>query len=170
MFFKPCVMIAPLAYVFMLFPYTARAQIADSPDTTREGITINYTEAHVGEYTLPDPLKKADGQMVTDARTWFGQRRPEILRLFEENQYGRTPGRPEDMSFDLFDPGTPAFDGKALRKQVTIYFSRDKAGPKMDLLIYLPANADKPVPLLLNIGLTANSSMVDDPGVKKGEV
>ena len=53
---------------------------------------------------------------------------------------------------------------------MTIYFSRDKAGPKMDLLVYLPAEARKPVPVLLNLSFTANSNVVDDPGVKPGEV
>jgi hypothetical protein len=40
----------------------------------------------------------------------------------------------------------------------------------MDLLIYLPAGATKPVPLLLNVSFSANSSSVDDPGIKPGEV
>ncbi|HKC88159.1 MAG TPA: acetylxylan esterase, partial [Blastocatellia bacterium] len=105
-----------------------------------------------------------------DAKTWLQKRRPEIVRLFEENQFGRSPGRLAGMSFDVFDKGAPALDGKAIRKQVTVYFSRDKAGPKMDLLIYLPAGARNPVPLLLNLSFSANSSVVDDPGVKSGEV
>jgi len=74
------------------------------------------------------------------------------------------------MSFDLFDKGTPALEGKAIRKQVTIYFSADKSGPKMDLLIYLPAGARQPVPLLLNLSFSANASAVDDPRIKPGEV
>lgn len=74
------------------------------------------------------------------------------------------------MSFEVFDKGTVALDGKALRRQVTIYFSPNKAGPKMDLLVYLPAEARKPLPLLLNISFTANSNAVDDPGIKPGEV
>lgn len=40
----------------------------------------------------------------------------------------------------------------------------------MDLLIYLPAGARKPVPLLLHLGFGANASSVRDPGVKAGEV
>src|SRR6185295_10169813 len=84
--------------------------------------------------------------------------------------FGRSPGRPPKMSFDVFDKGTPALDGKALRRQVTVYFSADKSGPKMDLLLYLPAGAPKPVPLLLNLSFAANSSTVDDPGIKAGEV
>ena len=159
-----------VASATILFAGAARGQVADAPDGNVAGIPVNYTEAKVGSYTLPDPLMLADGQPVRDAMTWLEKRRPEIVRLFEENQFGRSPGRPEGMSFEVFDKGTPAFDGKAIRRQVTIYFSKDKSGPKMDLLIYLPADAAKPVPLLLNAGFSANSSTVDDPGVKQGEI
>lgn len=134
------------------------------------GIPVNYDQAKVGTYTLPDPLVLDDGQPVRDAKTWYKVRRPEIVKLFEEDQYGRDPGRPKDMSFDVFDQGTPVFGGKAVRKQVTIYFSANRSGPKMDLLIYVPSAARKPVPLLLNISFNANSNTVDDPGLKAGEV
>lgn len=141
--------------------------------TVVAGIPVNYDQAKVGTYTLPDPLVLQNGKPVRDAKTWFSKRRPQIVKLYEEDQYGRSPGRPKDMSFDVFDKGTTALDGKAIRKQVTIYFSKDKSGPKMDLLVYVPAAsaaAHKPVPLLLNISFTANSNTVDDPGVKPGEV
>lgn len=140
------------------------------PAAVVAGIPVNYDEAKVGTYTLPDPLALANGKPVPDAKTWYKKRRPQIVKLFEENQYGRSPGRPKDMSFDVFDKGTPAFDGKAIRRQVTIYFSANKNGPKIDLLEYIPAAARKPVPLLLNISFTANSNAVDDAGVKPGEV
>ena len=148
----------------------AIGQADKPPAAVVAGIPVNYDEARVGTYTLPDPLLLANGKPVRDAKTWNEKRRPEIVRLFEENQYGRSPGRPAAMSFDVFDKGTPAFDGKGTRRQVTIYFSADKAGPKMDLLVYVPANASEPVPLLLNLGFSANSSTVNDPGVKAGEV
>jgi hypothetical protein len=151
-----------------LFGLAAFAQ--NPPPAVVAGIPVNYDEAKIGSYTLPDALVLSNGKPVKDARTWTTQRRPEIVRLFEENQYGSTPGRPAGMTFDVFDKGTPAFDGKALRRQVTIYFSKDKAGPKMDLLVYLPAGASKPVPLLLNVSFSANSSAVEDPGIKPGEV
>jgi hypothetical protein len=53
---------------------------------------------------------------------------------------------------------------------VTIYFNKDKTGPKLDLLLYVPAKAQKPVPVLLQISFGANSTAVEDPGVKPGEV
>src|SRR5579862_3991450 len=149
----------------------ATAALAQAPPPTNvAGIPVNYDEALVGTYTLPDPLVMANGRPVRDVKTWNDKRRPELVRLFEENEYGRAPGRPPAMSFNVFDKGTPALDGKAIRRQVTVYFSADKNGPKMDLLLYLPAEARAPVPLLLNLSFTANSSTVDDPGIKPGEI
>ena len=148
----------------------ASAQIIDSPDGVVAGIPVNYTEAKTGAYTLPDPLRLDNGEIVTNADTWFTVRRPQLLRLLEENQFGRVPGRPEHMSFDVFDRGTPAYDGKAIRKQVTIYFTADKSRDYLDLLMYLPADAKGPVPILVNLGWTGNNLSVDDPGVKVGRM
>src|SRR5947209_728637 len=119
----------------------APARKAPPPPAVVADIPVNYDEARTGTYTLPDPLILANGKPVRGARTWTEKRRPEIVRLFEENQYGRSPGRPAAMSFEVFDNGTPAMGGKALRKQVTVFFSADKNGPKEDIVIYLPANA-----------------------------
>ena len=159
-----------LSSVTVLICVGAFAQADRPPATVVAGIPVNYDEAKVGIYTLPDALVLANGKPDRNAKTWTEKRRPEILQLFEENQYGRSPGRPAAMSFDIFDKGTPVFDGAAIRRQVTIFFSADKAGPKMDLLTYVPARASKPVPLLLNLSFSANSSTVADPGVKPGEV
>src|SRR5215831_366638 len=115
------------------------------------GIPVNYDESKVGTYTLPDPLKLNNGQPVRDAKTWYDKRRPEIVEMFETQQYGRAPGRPKDESFDFVNKGTPAFDGKAIRKQVTINLSKDPTAPKIHLLVYLPATAKKPVPMFLSI-------------------
>ena len=159
----------PRTFALLTLSACAAMGQADKPPAPMvAGIPVNYDEARVGTYTLPDPLLLANGKPVRDAKTWNEKRRPEIVRLFEENQYGRSPGRPSAMSFDVFDKGTPAFDGKGTRRQVTIYFSADKGGPKMDLLVYVPANATGPVPLLLNLSFSANSSTVNDPGVKVG--
>jgi hypothetical protein len=110
-----------------------------APPTEVAGIPVNYDESKVATYTLPDPLVFANGKPVRDAATWTTKRRPELIRLFEENQYGRAPGRPAGMHFVTTERAGSAFNGKAVRRQVTVYFSAGTAGPKMDLLIYLPA-------------------------------
>lgn len=145
-------------------------RVADAPDGKVANIPANYTEALAGDHPLPDPLVLADGRAVLTAEDWLTKRRPELVRLFEENQFGRTPGRPANLSFEVTDPGTPAYAGKALRKQITIYFTKDREGPRADVLLYLPAAATKPVPVLLNASFTANNLTVDDPDVKVGRI
>src|SRR5271170_1672960 len=134
--------------------------------TVVAGIAVNYDEAKVGIYALPDPLKLNDGEAVRDARTWYSKRRPEIVEMFEGQQYGRAPGRPPGENFEVIDKGTPALNGKAIRKQVTIYLNKDKTGPSIDLLIYLPAAASKPVPMFFSINFGAVQNAVDDSGIK----
>lgn len=137
---------------------------------TVAGIPVNYVESNVQPYTLPDPLTLKNGERVEDPEVWYTRRRPEILHDFMECQFGHAPGRPGDMWFDVFDRGTVALDGKAIRKQVRIFFTADTAGPKMDLLLYLPANTTGPVPLLLSLNFVPSSSYINDPGIRKGEM
>ncbi len=159
-----------LTVVALVFASCAQGQAPTTEAAKPPAIPANYEESQTGTYTLPDPLVLANGKRVRDAGTWYKQRRPEIVKLFEENMHGRTPGRPTDRTFDVFDKGTPALDGKAIRKQVEVRFSAAKATPKMDVVIYTPAGAKKPVPLVLCINFTANSSMIEDSGIRQGEV
>jgi hypothetical protein len=153
----------------LFFIYSA-ASAQKEPNRIVAGIPVNYNEDSVGVYTLPDALLLINGKKVNSVDDWVKKRRPEIIKLVEENQFGKMPPRPQEMSFNVFDKGTLVLGGKAIRKQVTVYFTRDTSKNKMDILIYLPANSTKPVPVLLNISFTANKNMVDDPGVKDGEV
>ena len=138
---------------------------AAAPPAVVAGIPVNYDESKVGTYTLPDPLKLDNGKPVHDAKTWTEKRRPEIVTLFETQQYGIAPGRPADESFDVFDKGTPAFNGKAIRRQVTIHLSKDASWPEIHLVVYLPAAAKKPAPMFLNISFSPVQSAVNDPGI-----
>ena len=124
----------------------------------------NYDEAKVPAYTLPDPLRLADGKPVRDARTWRECRRPELLRLFEKHVYGRAPGRPERMRFEVQPVARNALGGKAVRKEVAILFRGDPEGPRMDLLLYLP-QGQKQVPLFLGLNFYGNQTIHTDPGI-----
>ncbi|MCF7885324.1 MAG: acetylxylan esterase [Candidatus Marinimicrobia bacterium] len=142
---------------------------AQAPDTVA-GIPVNYDESKVEDYELPPILQLENGEKVTDQERWSNQRRSEILEYFRKYQYGRIPVENADIQFDVFDKGSSAFKGEATRKQVNISFMKNTTGPNMDVLIYLPSKASKPVPILLMINFTANSSMVNDPGVKRGMI
>lgn len=142
-------------------------QIIDSPSDTVAGIAVNYTEAKVGSYTLPDPLKCLDGQIVKDSLTWFNKRRKEIVDLFEQNQFGIIPKDNIEINYDVFETGS-AFDNTAERTQITLNLSGNQKEKKIDLAYYIPTNVTKPVPVLLYISFGANSQVIDDPQIKEG--
>ncbi|MDE1176566.1 MAG: acetylxylan esterase [Edaphobacter sp.] len=148
----------------------ASAQAPASLPRVAAGIPVNYDEDKVGTYTLPDPLVMADGKPVKDAAAWNKKRRPEILRMFETQQFGVAPGRPKAERFEVIEQGTAALDGKALRRRVDIHLNADKSAPVIHLVEYLPAHASGKVPLLLNISFSAASNTVDDPTLPVGEI
>lgn len=159
-----------MAASFLCITPLAAQVVADAPPDTVADIPVNYTEALVGDFTLPDALVMANGTPVRNADMWMRQRRPELVRLFEEFQFGRSPGSPEEMVFEVSDGGAPAFDGRAIRRQVTLYFSGDRSGPTLDLLIYFPPDTAGPLPLFLNVSFAPNSLAVEDSGVAPSQV
>ncbi len=126
---------------------------------------VNYDESKVPEYTLPDPLLLEDGQRVTDAATWWDKRRPEILELFQTQVYGRSPQRPKGMSFEVTSVDERALDGLATRKEVSVHLTEDKADLSLDILIYLPNDAERPVPVFLGLNFSGNHSIHADPAI-----
>ena len=75
-----------------------------------EEIKINYDEALVPEYTLPDPLTCNDGTKVTTVEQWEKVRRPEILEQFQREMFGRLPkalreagNHPDFVTFRVFE-------------------------------------------------------------------
>jgi hypothetical protein len=126
---------------------------------------VNYDESKVPKYTLPDPLVMQDGQRVTDAAAWREKRRPELLRLFETYVYGKMPGRLKTTRFVVRSMSPDALEGKAVRKEVRVLFSGRETGPAMDLLIYLPRSATKPVPVFLGLNFYGNHTVHPDPGI-----
>ncbi len=126
----------------------------------------NYDEDKVPRYTLPDPLALSTGGAVTDPATWRTQRRPEILRLFEEHVYGRTPTGEVSVRVEVRSVASDALKGAATRKQVRLRFSDAVDGPKMDLLIYLPNGAPRPVPVFVGLNFHGNHTIHADPAIE----
>ena len=125
---------------------------------------VNYSETAVPSYTLPDPLTFAAGGRVTTAQAWNSRRRPEILELFRANVYGRSPGRAPGTRFETVAVERNVLGGAATRKLVAITFGRQD-GPRLDLLLYLPARARGPVPVFLGLNFGGNHTVAADPGI-----
>ncbi|MGA2678810.1 MAG: acetylxylan esterase [Sedimentisphaerales bacterium] len=125
-----------------------------------------YDEGNVPKFILPDPLVMLNGDKVSDVNTWKVKRRPEILRLFETNVYGRNVvGRPAGMTWKVTAENRSDMNGLAITKTVTIYFTGKDNGPKMDVNIVLPASAaQKPVPLIAIVEWAPKKQLLLDHG------
>jgi hypothetical protein len=140
----------------LIYPLVAAAQPPDA----------NYDESKVVSYTLPDSLKMLDGTQVGDSKSWFERRRPEILRLFEEHVYGKTPDKKLPVRFEVTSTDDNALGGTATRKEVTALFTTKKDGPHMDILIYLPKNRPQPTRMFVGLNFGGNHAVHSDPNIK----
>lgn len=130
-----------------------------------QGPSTNFDEAKVPPYTLPDPLTTSSGKKVVDRQTWNEQRRPELLKIFEENEYGRIPPKPRDLKFAKLEEDANALGGSAVRKQIEVSFSNSKTGPSMNILIYLPKHTSHSVPVFLGLNFHGNHTVQPDPKI-----
>ena len=119
----------------------------------------NFDESKVPNYKLPDPLVTLDGRRVTNARMWSEVRRPEILNLFETQVYGKTPAALKSMRFEVESVEKGALGGMSVRKQVTGLFNGRQDGPKMSILIYLPAARNKAAPIFAALNFEGNHTI-----------
>jgi len=144
---------------------------SSNPDAAKPFV-INYDEAKIPAYTLPDPLMTDAGKPVIDTKMWWECRRPEILSMFENEMYGRTPGyafaREELLRqprIEFLAEKKNALNGKAIRSEVRLHFTTNIDGPYLDVLLYLPAAAKKPVPAFVMLNFNGNQSITDEPDI-----
>jgi len=139
----------------------------------------NFDEANVPKFELTDPLKTLDGRKVDTPEFWNEVRRPEVLKLFEEEMYGkplpsRLPGYTVGgFGFDNRD--STVFNGKGTRYQIKLFFFKEEETitpdiPKINILIYTPNNVVGKVPAFIGLNFRGNHTVSDDPGIHLGTV
>ena len=127
----------------------------------------NYDESKVPDCALPDALIMQDGSRVETAEAWRTKRRPELLRLFAKQMYGRTPTASLPVEYETLSADENALDGAATRKQVRIHFSGGAL--HMDVLLFLPNGASAPVPAFVGLNFGGNHTVHSDPGIRLPE-
>jgi hypothetical protein len=111
---------------------------------------INYEEARVPRYRLPDPLDAPGGRVRTpDAWT---RRRAEVLELFRGHVYGRLPGPPEHLQFERLEQDPRAMGGSATLERIAVISRYAGRSHRFELTLFLPnaRSGTVPVFLLLN--------------------
>ncbi|UEG51655.1 acetylxylan esterase [Mucilaginibacter daejeonensis] len=137
--------ITPLLHILTITPTFAQK-------TDRfMGETVNYDEAAVPSYTLPNVLLKANGQLVKNKKDWEKERRPEIVNLFKANVYGQTPIDLDSATYVLTNKVADAMGGKACLKEVAIHIWNKGKQVTVPLVLFVPNNMRKPAPVFLLI-------------------
>jgi hypothetical protein len=116
-------------------------------DTTAKQPAFNYDEARVPAYNLPDPLAGAGAKARTPDE--WRKRRAGILELFRDNVYGRSPGRPERVAFQVLEENARALDGAATLKRVAIASTQAGREHRFELTLLLPNAKPAPAPVFL---------------------
>lgn len=103
---------------------------------------------------LPDLLTCLDGTPVTSEKVWFEKRRPEILDMLKREEYGRLPDM-SDVSIDIriadSRQGKEIMEGRAIRRTIEITAVRNGIHFSFPAVVFIPAEQEKPVPVLLTI-------------------
>ena len=94
---------------------------------------------------VPDVLTAMDGTRIATKEEWEQRRRPELLKLFLEREYGVRPvERPTDLTFTPICEDREMMDGKAVRKRVTISCTGPEGPFSFPVTAFIP-KSQKPV-------------------------
>jgi hypothetical protein len=131
-------------------------------------LDVNYDEQAVPSYQLPDALLTTDGIRVDSADAWLSLRRPELLRLFETNVYGRAPeAGPVEVETVSQDPR--ALSGLATRLELDVRVrgpARPEALATLRLLLWLPNRVATPAPAFVGLNFFGNQTVHPDPAIR----
>lgn len=116
----------------------------------------NSDEAKVPPYTLPDPLTLKNGKKVTDAKTWWNKRRPEIVEDLDREVYGRTPKNLPKVNWEVVSTTNEMNGNFPVITKKLIGHVDNSSYPQINVDIQLtlstPANAKGPVPVIMEFG------------------
>ena len=130
-----------------------------------EPADTNYLEEKVPKYRLPK-LLKSDLKGAETVREWYEKRRPELQTLLETHIYGKTPTRDlGPFQTRIVDIDPQALNGRATRKQISITID-DKLQLSIDLLVYLPNQAEAQVPCFMGLNFYGNQTVHADPKIR----
>jgi hypothetical protein len=119
----------------------------------------NLDESRATTYaSLPDPLTLKNGKRVKSAKTWWKQRRPEIVEDFDREVYGRVPPNVPKVNWEVTSTISEKNDDVAVITKKVIGHIDNSAYPLITVDIQLtlttPAKATGPVPVIMEFGLS----------------
>ncbi|MFO7177981.1 MAG: acetylxylan esterase [Pseudomonadota bacterium] len=126
---------------------------------------VDYDEARVPPFELPDVLVASDGTRIASAEAWRARRRPELLELFSREVYGRTPP-PVPVRVAVASVDEQACFGLVTRRELDVTVGEGDGSAVLRVLVFVPRGARGPVPAFLGINLLGNHTVHPDPKIR----
>lgn len=145
-----------IVFILAIIPFNILAQ---SPKEA------NYDESKVPLYKLPNVLCCTDGFMVQDKRDWGKKRKPEILHLLSEQEYGITPTTKLAVSYQLLSNNPKALGGIATTRQVRMRFSGNGMTHDAYLLLVIPNKTKGKLPVFVGLNFMGNHSTMKNTDI-----
>jgi hypothetical protein len=128
----------------------------------------NYDEAKANPYPLlPDPLKLKSGRQVTNAKAWWKKRRPEIVEDFDREVYGRVPEGIPPVEWEVLSETSDTVGLYHVKIRTLEGHVRNPSFPGLtvdiQLTLTVPADAEKSVPVIMELGFIWPAGMQPPP-------
>ena len=118
----------------------------------------------------PDVLTARDGTKLATVADWEKKGRPEIVRWFESNVYGKAPPCPADLRFVKERDDESILNGRAIRRHVRAEFSGPNGKCSFGIVATIPTGRGK-APAFVWISYSQRSmrnEQVEDTLVSRG--
>src|SRR5215831_4333409 len=139
-----------------------------NPNDPKAPNAVNYDEARANPYpNLPDPLVAKNGKRVT-ARDWRDHRRAEIVEDFDREVYGRVPKSVPKVNWVITGTANDKNgDVPIIVKKLTGHVDNSSypaISVDIDLTLTVPAQAARPVPVIMEFGFVFPPGFKPPPG------
>jgi dienelactone hydrolase len=111
--------------------------------------------------TMPDPLVMLNGQRVKTPKQWEYRRRGELKNLFQHYMYGPIPPPPAHFEPRVIAQYADFLGGMATLKVISLETGPAHA-PRIDLILVVPNQRPRPVPVFLAMNFCGNQALTDD--------
>ena len=129
----------------------------------------NYDEFIANPYPFyPDVLTTFDGRKVETAEQWFKERRPELVRVFEDQVYGRVPDNVPAVRWKVVKQEKMMLDEIPCIYRELAGVVDNSAYPAIDVSIQAsviwPESAGKNIPVIVEFGYALGVNNRQRPG------
>ena len=127
------------------------------PNNADESKHPNYDELTANPYPFyPDALTLQNGKKVKNAKEWTKKRRPELVKLFEDNVYGRIPDNTPGVTWEVTSEEKKDFAGMPVvvrnLKGIVDNSSYPAITVEIQANVVYPDNGSTKLPVIIEFG------------------